>query len=68
MLEMAIGAGGLTLYPDTASVLARLPTEPVLTPSIILGPFYPQEKPSEHDPDLTVAAGKQKAQQEKLFI
>ena len=39
MLEMAIGAGGLALYGDTASALARLPTERVFTPSIILGPF-----------------------------
>jgi protocatechuate 3,4-dioxygenase beta subunit len=60
MLEMAIGVGGLTLYSDTASVFARLPTEPVFTPSIILGPFYPQIKPSEQDPDLTVVTGKQK--------
>ena len=60
LLEMAIGAGGLTFYGDTASVFAGLPTEPVFTPSIILGPFSPQIKPSEHDPDLTVLAGKQK--------
>jgi len=60
MLEMAIGAGGLALYGDTASALARLPTERVFTPSIILGPFYPQIKPSDQDPDLTVLAGRQK--------
>src|SRR6185369_2609838 len=60
LLEMAIGAGGLTLYGDTASAFAPLPTEPVFTPSIILGPFYPQIKLSEQDPDLTVLAGRQK--------
>lgn len=60
MLGMAIGTGGLTLYEGTASVLARSTTEPVFTPSIILGPFYPQIKLSEQDPDLTVLAGKQK--------
>jgi len=60
MLEMAIGAGGLALYGDTASAFARLPTERVFTPSIILGPFYPQIKPSDQDPDLTVLAGRQK--------
>jgi len=59
MLEMAIGAGGLTLYGDTASAFALLPTETVFTPSIILGPFYPQIKLPEQDPDLTVLAGKQ---------
>jgi Dioxygenase len=60
MLGMAIGTGGLTLYGGTPSVFARSTTEPVFTPSIILGPFYPQIKPSEQDPDLTVLAGKQK--------
>ena len=60
MLGMAIGAGGLTFYLDSASVFARLPTEAVFTPSIILGPFYPQIKLSEQDPDLTVLAGRQK--------
>ena len=60
MLEMAIGAGGLTLCGDTASVFAELPAERVFTPSIILGPFYPQIKLSEQDPDLTTLAGRQK--------
>jgi protocatechuate 3,4-dioxygenase beta subunit len=60
LLEMAIGAGGLTLYGDTASVFAQAPAETVFTPSIILGPFYPQIKLAEQDADLTVLAGKQK--------
>jgi len=55
MLEMAIGAGGLALT-ETLLQLLRLPTERVFTPSIILGPFYPQIKPSDQDPDLTVLA------------
>jgi protocatechuate 3,4-dioxygenase, beta subunit len=33
----------------------------VFTPSIILGPFYPQIKPSEQDANLTVVAGRQKS-------
>src|ERR1044072_8611916 len=69
MLGMAIGAGGLALRGDTASDFARLTTEPVFTPSIILSPFYPQIKPSEQDPDLTVLAGRQKrAEGEVVYL
>src|ERR1041385_2962687 len=68
MLEMAIGAGGLTLYGDTASVFARLPSEPVFTPSIILGPFYPQIKHSEQDPDLTMLAGQGRAEGRVVYL
>ena len=47
-------------FTETLLQLLRLPTERVFTPSIILGPFYPQIKPSDQDPDLTVLAGRQK--------
>ncbi|MDQ3818027.1 MAG: protocatechuate 3,4-dioxygenase [Acidobacteriota bacterium] len=60
ILGMAVGVSGLTLCGDTPSILAQAPTARVFTPSIILGPFYPQIKPSEQDADLTVLAGGQK--------
>lgn len=60
VLGMAVGAGGLALCGDAASVLAQTPADRVFTPSVILGPFYPQVKPSEQDPDLTLLAGRQK--------
>jgi protocatechuate 3,4-dioxygenase, beta subunit len=66
MLGMAMGVGGLTVWPDAASVFASSPTEIVFTPSIILGPFYPQIKPSEQDDDLTVLAGRQNRAAGKL--
>ncbi len=63
VLGMAVGAGGLALCGDTASALAETPPDQVFTPSVILGPFYPQIKPSEQDPDLTLLAGRQKRAQ-----
>jgi protocatechuate 3,4-dioxygenase beta subunit len=60
MLEMAIGISGLTLCGDTASIFAQAPATRVFTPSIILGPFYPQIKPSDQDADLTLLAGRQR--------
>ena len=44
MLQLAIGAGGLALYGDTASAFARLPTERVFTPSIILDAILSSNK------------------------
>jgi protocatechuate 3,4-dioxygenase beta subunit len=57
ILEMAVGIGGLAMCGDTASILAEAPAERVFTPSIILGPFYPQIRSREHDADLTQLAG-----------
>lgn len=57
---MAVGVSGLTLCGDAASILAQAPATRVFTPSIILGPFYPQIKPSNQDADLTVLGGRQK--------
>jgi protocatechuate 3,4-dioxygenase beta subunit len=51
---------------DAASVLAQPNSAPVFTPSIILGPFYPQIKLSEQDPDLTVLAGAAKRAEGKV--
>src|SRR5438128_1894683 len=66
MLEMAVGISALTLCGDTASVLAQAPATPVFTPSIILGPFYPQIKLSEQDADLTSLAGRQQRAEGKV--
>ncbi|MFN2577645.1 MAG: hypothetical protein ABR607_08145 [Pyrinomonadaceae bacterium] len=58
ILEMAVGVSGLTFCGDTASILAQATASPVFTPSIILGPFYPQIRPSDQDADLTLLTGK----------
>ena len=59
ILGMAFGVSGLTLCGDAASMLAQAPTGRVFTPSVILGPFYPQVRPSDQDADLTLLAGRQ---------
>ncbi len=59
VLEMAVGVGGVTLCGDAASILAQAPSGRVFTPSIILGPFYPQIRYPQHDSDLTRLGGKQ---------
>jgi len=56
MLEMAIGLGGFALSGATGLIFAQ-ETKRVFTPSLILGPFYPQIKPLDQDADLTVIAG-----------
>lgn len=66
ILEMAVGVSGLTLCGDAASILAQAPADRVFTPSIILGPFYPQIKPSDQDADLTLLAGRQKRAEGKI--
>ncbi len=66
MLGMAAGAGALTFCGDAASLLAQAPATPVFTPSIILGPFYPQIKLSEQDADLTSLAGRQQRAEGKV--
>jgi protocatechuate 3,4-dioxygenase beta subunit len=61
ILEMAVGVSGLTLCGNAAPTFAQKPAATrVFTPSIILGPFYPQIKPSDRDGDLTLLAGRQK--------
>jgi len=60
ILGMAVGATGLTLCGAAAPVLPQAPAERVFTPSIILGPFYPQIKPADRNADLTVLSGRQK--------
>jgi len=66
ILGMAVGASALTLCSDAPSMFAQTPAARVFTPSIILGPFYPQIKPSEQDADLTVLAGSQKRAEGKI--
>jgi protocatechuate 3,4-dioxygenase beta subunit len=66
ILGMAVGAGGLTLCGGAPSSFAQAPAARVFTPSIILGPFYPQIKPSEHDADLTALAGRQRRAEGKI--
>ncbi|HJT18105.1 MAG TPA: protocatechuate 3,4-dioxygenase [Thermoanaerobaculia bacterium] len=60
LLAIAAGVTGLTFSNNRASALPATPSGPVFTPSIILGPFYPQMKPPEEDADLTRLAGRQK--------
>lgn len=66
MLEMGIGASALTLCGDSGALLAPAPASPVFTPSIILGPFYPQKKLAEQDSDLTLLAGKRQRAEGKV--
>ncbi|SRR5712692_1796237 len=66
MLEMAVGVSALTICGDAASILAQAPATPVFTPSIILGPFYPQIKLSEQDADLTSLAGRKRRAEGKV--
>src|SRR5688500_3217209 len=65
MLEMAIGLGGFALSGTTGSVLAQEANR-IFTPSLVLGPFYPQMKPLDTDADLTVIAGKRGRAQGKI--
>ena len=60
VLGMVVGVGGLSLCGDATALLSNTAPGPVFTPSVILGPFYPQIKPSAQDPDLTLLPGKQK--------
>lgn len=57
ILGLALGVGGLTLYGDAYQTIGQSAAGRVFTPSIILGPFYPQVKPPEDDSDLTLLAG-----------
>lgn len=59
-------AAGLTLCGSATPALADTPAAPVFTPSIILGPFYPQIRPADEDGDLTVLAGSQKRAEGKI--
>lgn len=63
MLEMALGLGGFAFCGTTGLVFAQ---EAKHTPSLILGPFYPQVKPLDQDADLTVLAGKKGRAQGKI--
>lgn len=63
VLEMAIVLGGFAFSGTTSLVFAQ---EAKHTPSLILGPFYPQIKPLDMDADLTVLAGKQGRAQGKI--
>ena len=55
---MAAAVGGIAMCGDKSSVIAQNPPTVVFTPSVILGPFYPQVKPTEHDRDLTIISGR----------
>src|SRR6266567_617663 len=68
MLEMAVGASAVPLCGDAASILAQAPATPVFTPSIILGPFYPQIKLSEQDADLTSLGRQQRAEDKVTYL
>jgi protocatechuate 3,4-dioxygenase beta subunit len=59
ILGMAVGISGLALCGDASSIVAQAPPNRVFTPSIILGPFYPQIRPSDQNADLTLLTGKQ---------
>lgn len=63
MLAMAVGFGGFAFCETTNLVFAQ---EIKHTPSLILGPFYPQIKPLDQDADLTMLAGKQGRAQGKI--
>jgi protocatechuate 3,4-dioxygenase beta subunit len=67
MLEMAVGASAFTLCLDATAILAQAPATPVFTPSIILGPFYPQIKLAEQDADLTSLAGRPQRAEGKII-
>jgi protocatechuate 3,4-dioxygenase beta subunit len=58
VLGMAAALGGAAICGDSFSGVAQTPPGAVFTPSVILGPFYPQVKPVEHDEDLTVMSGR----------
>jgi protocatechuate 3,4-dioxygenase beta subunit len=58
ILAIAAAAGGLAVSGDNCSTAAQTTSGPVFTPSVILGPFYPQVKPTEQDRDLTVISGR----------
>jgi protocatechuate 3,4-dioxygenase beta subunit len=58
ILGMAAAVGGIAICGDSSSVLAQNAPTVVFTPSVILGPFYPQAKPTEHDRDLTIISGR----------
>lgn len=66
ILGMAVGVSGLALRGHTPPILAQATATRVFTPSIILGPFYPQIKPSEHDADLIALAGRQRRAEGKI--
>ncbi|MFN2532509.1 MAG: protocatechuate 3,4-dioxygenase [Pyrinomonadaceae bacterium] len=66
ILGMAVGVSGLTLCGDAALTFGQATAARVFTPSIILGPFYPQIKPPEQDADLTVLAGRQRRAEGKI--
>jgi len=63
ILGMAVGVSGFAL---SGSVFAQ-EVKRLFTPSLILGPFYPQIKPLDQDADLTVLAGKQGRAQGKVI-
>jgi protocatechuate 3,4-dioxygenase beta subunit len=58
ILAIAAAAGGLAVSGDNFSTAAQTTSGHVFTPSVILGPFYPQVKPTEQDRDLTVISGR----------
>ena len=54
LLGMAAAAGGIVICGDERPVIAQESPSVVFTPSVILGPFYPQVKPTKHDRHLTI--------------
>jgi protocatechuate 3,4-dioxygenase beta subunit len=60
VLGMVAAVGGLAVCGDGSEAVAQTAQGPVFTPSVILGPFYPQVKPAEQDRDLTMMSGRKK--------
>ena len=66
---MAAAASGIVICGDGPAVIAQQTPSVVFTPSVILGPFYPQVKPVEHDRDLTIVSGrKQRANGTLIYL
>jgi protocatechuate 3,4-dioxygenase beta subunit len=68
LLEISIAAGAALFLPPVVSVFAE-PTVRVPTSKQGRGPFYPIDKPSDRDADLTVIQGKTgKAQGQVIYV
>ena len=54
LLQLALVAGGAALAGRAAAAML------IATPTVALGPFYPDTKPDDTDADLTVVTGRSK--------
>ena len=55
-LELMIAGGGALATGSLSEIFAQAPSRPE-TPNMVLGPFYPQVKPTDQDRDLTLIRG-----------